>query len=572
MSAVEERNAFDFLVSDLSGEEKKHLLEKIKTAAQFSKEQLPLIDEKQRIAPESVNTRYAKLSLLTKILYWIISLFTGRQPIDTYISSLTASEGRAINEKYPGMFDYEENMLKSGFKREIQALKDAARFFYSVLDASVQRDKGAFFGYLVSIEAAELHKNLLDGSDPERLAMLNPDISDAKLRANALEFVEETINSIGEESRHELYENSRMLVITKALSSFLFDRLIMSFTQKGQEEKAVCPVNIVHAQLCELANILFSLKVPSLDVLSALFLFYMTGLHGEDYDQDGELQKFLTRAEKSIAVIRHFNISVPLLPIIRCASHDFLWEPKEISGGEDWFNIYKNYWITRTNKCFSEWIRKRRNAELSSALEHYFNGTAMSELENAWSEKKDSGIPVDDNLMLSFLLSFHKVIFMPEINVVIRPILVDGEFYKKENRTEFLESYNTIIKLDDVIKRFDDDLSGHGEFGMVWQQIEGDMQSIPVRRRKTQTLLDQINTAAAKIINDAQKALASMQNVLSGILERGNNTAYDTLSNFAHIAGKGVLFTDALNKCVLHLKETIEISNTIIELSRDDIF
>ncbi|MDR0526650.1 MAG: DUF5312 domain-containing protein [Spirochaetaceae bacterium] len=566
--AQDKYGVFDHLVSGLPGEEKKRLLEKIKKTALVSGE--PLVDEKQRIVPKGVDERYAKLSLFTKFLYWIIGLFTGRQTIDIYINSLVVSEGRSINEKYPGMFDYEENLLKSGFKHEIQNLKEAARFFYAVLDSSVQHDRGAFFGYLVSLQAPDLHKSLVEGTDPERISIIQPDDSDVKLRTCALEFIEQRINGIEDSARRVLYENSRTLIITKALASFLYDRLIMSFTQKGGEETAYCPANIVFAQLCELTNILFSLKVPSLDVLSALFLFSMEKIHGESYNQDEELQKFLNHAEKSILVIRNFNRNVPLLSIIRCTSRNFLWEPLEISGGEDWFNTYKNYWISLTNKRFYEWIREKHNAELTMSLEHYFKGMLMEEIDNAWSEKNDTGIPVNDVLALSFILSFHKLIFMNEINIIMRPILLDGEFYKKENRIEFIEAYNIVIKLDDTIKNFNSAIGRGGEFGQIWQQIEGDMQSVPVRRRKTQSLLDQVNQASFKIVSDAQNALISTKNVLCGILEHGDNAKYDTISNYAQLAGKGNGFSESIKKSVHLIKEALEILNRINELNSEE--
>ncbi|MDR2467812.1 MAG: DUF5312 domain-containing protein [Spirochaetaceae bacterium] len=562
---IDERGTFDHLVSRLNQDDKQKLLEKIKNRSILSSN--PLIDEKQRVVIEKPEERYQNLSILQKIWYWIVALFSGRTPRDIYMNSLTAMEGRLINERYPGMFDHQENLLKGGFRREVQNLKDAARFLYTTLEITVQRDRGAFFGYLGSLKMPALHEQLIQGSDPDYIASEHPDTIDAKLRVIALEFIEKTINSISEDERHAMYENTRTLFTTKALASFLYDRLIMAFTVKTKDDSA-CPVAVVRSQLYELANILYSLKnVPSTDLLSALFLFTITVSNKEDADQDAELQKFLQYAERSLAVIRNFNKNVPLLRIIRCATRDFDWEPVELSGGEEWFSVYKNYWFDLTNERFGEWIYARKNAALLHSFETFFAGMQLEEIENALSGTNDEGIPVDGTMTLSFLLTFHKRIVMPGINTVIRPILVDGEFYKKENRAEFMEAYNVLIKLDDTIKKFDSCLAKSGEYGKLWMQIENDMQSIPVRRRKTQALIDEVNQQALKIGTEAKKALVSMQNVLVGILERNENARYDTLINFAKLAGKGSTFNDGLAKAIADIEQAVNILEDIDEMN-----
>ncbi|MDR2481296.1 MAG: DUF5312 domain-containing protein [Spirochaetaceae bacterium] len=568
---MSETGAFDHLVSNLNQDEKQKLLEKIKSRTVLSPE--PLIDEKQHAVQEHPDTQYHNLPILKRIWYWLIGFFTGKSTMDVYIDSLAAAEGKIINEKNPGMFDYHEGLLKDGLYREIQNLKNAARFFYTALDSSINRNKDAFFGYLGSLEMPELHKELVEKSDPDIVHSEYPDMFDMRLRSIAIEQVEAKLNLISVSQRDAMYENARMLFLIKTLASFLFDRLIMAFNHKTPDETAVCFVAVVHTQLEELCDILFSLKkIPSIDLLSALFIFSMAEYQNdEDFDQDKELQKFIQKAEKSIMTIRSFNKNVPLLKIIRCVNRNFRWEPQELSGGEDWFLCYKNYWLETTNKNFIEWIHERRNTELLEEFNAYFKGALLQPIENALSNEKENNMQFDGALSLSFLLTFHKLIFMPEINVVIRPILVDGEFYKKENRIEFIESYNILIKLDDTIKTFDAELAPSGEYGKAWTQIAGNMHSLSVRRRKTQALLDDINTKVENIIEESKKSLVSMGHVLEGIVIHDENSKYDTLVNYAKLAGKGTVFIDGLNSAIQNLKTAISIIDDISEALKMDI-
>ncbi|MDR2865268.1 MAG: DUF5312 domain-containing protein [Spirochaetaceae bacterium] len=565
---MEANNPFDHLVSDLDQDEKTRLIEKLKMQSVLSTE--PLIDIKPKDKQEKTGIAYHKLPWQRRLAYWFISLFTGKAPSEIYLNQLIAASGRDINIIYPGMYDYQKIWLKEGFRHELQGLKEASRFFYAVLDSSVNRARGAFMGYLGSLSLPDIHEALMENTDPDSLSHAHPDYTDTKIRAMALDCIEKETAKIPEDIHATMYQDSRMLFALKALSSFLFDRLIMSFTQNADEEDLVCPIHLVKNQLISLDNILFSIKTtPSMDLLSALFIFSMQEYQGEQgFDEDKELQKFIQKAEKSIAVIRSFNKRVPLTKILNCALRDLSWEPAELPGGEDWFAVYKNYWTDTTKAKFSKWMRDRQNIGLAKRLEEYFDGQPLMLLEYAQTEEHPDGIPVDGILSLSFLLTFHKKTFMPGINVVIRPILIDGEFCSRENRTEFTESYNVLIKLDDVIKEFDRSLSLAGEIGRQWAQANSEVHSLTVRRRKIRTILEEVSEQVEKIIASARGALDSMDKVLNGIIIGSQDGKYNTLTNFVKICGKGTTFMDGLNLAIQNIHNAVIIIDDISAVNK----
>jgi hypothetical protein len=292
----------------------------------------------------------------------------------------------------------------------------------------------------------------------------------------------------------------------------------------------------------------------------------------EDFDEDKEMQKFIDKAEKSIGVIRAFNRHVPLVMIIRCATRDLTWEPSELPGGEDWYSVFKNYWITTTRSSFAEWIHDRRTRRLETGLQSYFAGAIMDPLEYAESPENPGGPPVEMSLALSFLKLFHKKVFMPQINVIIRPILINGEFCKPENRAEFTESYNVLIKLDDTIKSFEINLSPAGDIGKRWSQTTGEVQSITIRRRKVHTVKEEISENSHNILEGTYDALVSMENVLNGIMRgTGSGTAkYDTLINLAKIRGKGTQFMDGLELAIQNIHQAVELLNDMKLLDNED--
>ncbi|MDR3301215.1 MAG: DUF5312 domain-containing protein [Spirochaetaceae bacterium] len=560
---MESPNAFNNLASNLDKDEKSRLLNKLKMQSVLSEE--PLIGVQDPEKQEKTDAQFDRLAWYTRLWYWLLGLFTSKTPHDIYLNDLVAACGRDINILYPGRYDYQESLLKEGFRSEIASLKESARFFYAALDSSVQRDRGAFMGYLASLSLPDIHEALVENTDPNLLAGAHPELADTKLRTLALECIEKETAKITDDVHEIMYQNVRVLFCLKALSSFLYDRFLMAFKQNSGDDGAVCPVSIVKTQLIGLNNILFSMKkIPSMELLSALFVFTMQEHQNEqDFDEDKELQKFIQRAEKAIGVIRSFNKHIPLTKIIRCALRDLSWEPSELAGGEDWFAVYKNYWIESTQSNFAQWIRERRNKKLVEALEKYFDGGELLPLESSEADQDSEQIPINGVLLLSFLLTFHKRIFMPEINIIIRPILIDGEFCRQENRIEFTESYNVLIKLDDIIKAFDISLSASGDLGKQWAQISADIQSITIRRRKVHAITEQADEQVGKIVRNAYDALVSMEKVLDGVASVGHLTRYDTLTNLPKICGKGTTFMDGLALAIKNIHTAVQLLDDI---------
>jgi hypothetical protein len=563
-----DNSAFEKLSSTLTQYERLKLLEKI---GAFTDSQDVSFASAEKDAPPAVKAEdsYARLPWYKRLWYFIVGLFTGKSSLETYINGQIAEIGRGIDLVFPGMYDWQNNLLRQNFHTELVKLKEAARFFYSIFDSSMNRNRGAFFVFLGSIEMQELHARLSEKTEPSHFAAENPGIPYAKLKQMAVNYIEQEIDGISESHRQIMYENAHTLVCLKQLSSFLFDRFIMSFNQISGGTELVCPVAAVKNQLIDINNILYSIKKsPPLTLLSAMFIFITPGHdQGDDYDMESELQKFTARAEKAIEIIRTFYHRVPLVRILRCVLRDTTFIPVELPGGEEWFVMFRKYWIDNVIALFNEFIRERCRDKIQLLYDGLFEDFIADPFENITVDKDDDEkIPVDNIESLSYLLTFHKLIFMPLINVFIRPILIDGDFIQKENRTEFTESYNILIKLDDTIKTYTKRLGKSGDLGKRWQQVLSDVHSITLRRRKTAVILEDINHDINVIVSDSRKALTAMENILDGILDPAPGKPYNTLTNLAKISGKSASFTEGLTDGLGKLRQMILLLNSVAEL------
>jgi hypothetical protein len=551
------------LVSELTLEERKNLLEKLKSQSNLSSE--PLYEAEEEKAIVQPEEQYAGLPWYYRVFYIVLSFFRGKNPIKIFEDSQVGKLGREIESLSPGLYDYQHTYLLPQFYQFLSDLKEGARFFFTALDVSVGRDKGDFYAFLGSLELGEVHRRLQNETDPNAIAANFPEASGTEIRQMAFRTMEDAFSAITEEQRNAMYYDARSLHCLKELSSFLYDRVLMAFGFEASAAGQVCSVNVVREMLYSLNNILFSLQAPPpLPLLESLFVFLLQEKTAEPgFEVNQEMRNLLTRAENALVTIRTFNTRVPLTMILRCAGRDMSLSPRTISGGEDWFLVYREYWKRHIELLSAEYMRLRRHQDLLNSFRYFLKGANLKILDNVVSEANPDGLAIPEAMSLSFLLTFYSAVFMGDINKTLRPILIDGEFYKRENRTEFTEAYNDLIKLENDIKKFELSISLSGDYGKRYALAKQDMSSLPVKRRKIQLVLQDASGEAGRIINSGRGAIKSMINILNGVLGKDAAGRYDTLGNLAQLAGRGTNFTVSIAEAVEKFQKTLQIMDDI---------
>jgi hypothetical protein len=237
--------------------------------------------------------------------------------------------------------------------------------------------------------------------------------------------------------------------------------------------------------------------------------------------------------------------------------------PQQISGGEDWFLVYREYWKRQIETKYAEYMRNRKHQELLNSFRYFLKGTNLKILNNVVSESNPDGIPIPEAFTLSFLLTFYSAVFISDINKILRPILIDGEFFKRENRTEFPEAYNDLIKMEDDIKKFEADIAQSGDYGKRYTLAKQDISSLQIKRRKVQMVLEDASRDARKIIDHSRTAMKTMIKVLNGILKKDPDGKYDTLGNLAQLSGKTMTFSNGMVESIQKFQKTLQMLDDI---------
>jgi hypothetical protein len=556
------------LVNGLSLEERHSMLQKLQALAALPPESLYPVSSEPGAEP-GLEDQYAALPWYYRLYYFILGLFKNRVPKQLFLNSRIGKLGRRIDLEYPQFYNSQKALLLGEFHRFLSTLKGDARFFFDALDVSVNRDRGGFFAFLGSLEMPGIHRKLEAETEPSLLRAGNPSIPEAELRQAALRVMEEALGEITEAQRTTMYRNARSLYCLKELASFLYDRVLLAFSAAEGEQN--CSVYVVKDMLGSLNNILFSLRdPPSLPLLESLFIFILQErLKDPDFDRNQELQRLLRRAERALSSIRNFNRRLPLTLILKCGNRDMAYCPRQISGGEDWYAMYRDYWKRYVNSRFSAYLKERRHRELGEACQAFFRGEKTLALNHALSEEDSAGFPLDQSLSLSFLLSFYKLVFVPEIDPCLQPLMAEGEFLKKENRAEFAGAYNDLAGLGADIEALDGKIGNEGIYGERYAQARQEMSALPVKRRKIQLVLEDASGEGRAITERARGAIGSITGLIGGILKQEPGGRYDSLSNISQLEKKIPDLQEALRKAGELFKESLRILDDAVMLETE---
>ncbi len=480
------------------------------------------------------------LGFLQRLVLFFRRLFTGRD-LETLLSEDELKVlARLADQRLPGVVDYRRGLVAAPLLEELTKLRDSARFFYGVLERSFDRDRPSFYAFLASLTMPDINARLIAETDPLVWAEGHPEAEDPEVRQVVLAAFDEILLTFTEEGRRRMYADIRCLFFLKRLSGFLFDRLLMAFKSTGADSGPVASFSEVAELLVELGDILFSLSIPpSLELMESIFLF----VEKERLEKDGEafegvLKTDLGQAESALARIRAFNRRVPLVDLVRLATENPGHSPRELAAGEDWLVVFRSFWKGRIEQGLDELRKQRRYRRLKEEMADFVGQAPPPAFVHIGHEEGQDRPPVVQDLSLGFVDSFSRGAFSREFQRPLKLVLMDGDFYRKDNRLEFTDAFDILSRGSEVVMAFDARLGPEGEIGQAWMAARREVSSVAIKRRKMQSIARSAQDESERIIRDYAAGLIVMTRVLYGILKGEAGGRFDSLSNLSFLDGK----------------------------------
>lgn len=558
------QSVFDSLVRTLDEGERRDMLLKISKSGAVSSDPLFPPDTQAR-AREDVEDPFKSLGFLAKLWVTVRAFFSGVPKSDVLRRDEVKSIAKGIVSRFPGLFDPAEQSLLEPFLNEAQKLKRSAYAIKAMYEGSIGADRGSFYGLLGSLEMPEVHRALVERTDPGIVFESNPLLEDAEVRRIVLAALDEILSGTDDDARNRIYFDVRAMHFLNRIAEFPFERLL-AFFEKRKDGSRACPAGVVADRLAELANVLYSMaEAPPPVLLEAIILYCKRNeLDGEDASVESRVREELQKLDASLVAIRDFNARVPLHDIVRVVRSDPGWGASELPGGEDWFSAYRQFWKDRVDSKVAAFKATREAARLARQIAEYVGGRDRWVFLAGTDGKRIPGDEVPASRLesaLAFLYDFDRYLFGGELQRPLKTILLEGQFYKKENRSDFVEAYNALLSMRESVTNLEAKLRPSGEYGQAYAQARGEVISIPLKRHRIQAIMQSVDDEASQIAQAARTALEALVAILGGILKGGFGERFDSLSNLSRIGGKS---NEEFVRSVSVSKDRIEQGLTIL--------
>ncbi|WP_028973965.1 DUF5312 family protein [Spirochaeta cellobiosiphila] len=532
---------FEELVQTITPEERQNLLDALSTEVDLSDEPLSL--DTDGFTAVDLEKSFQSLNVIHRFFLFIKSLFTGKAIVDLMEDHLVAKQIDKITKVNSSLIDFRTNQFDTPMFTQITQLEESLGVFKDPLRYAFEVNKGEFYAFLGNHFIPDISVKLLNDTNPWTVRKNHPDKDSRDIKALCENALESAMMSITNNQKTDLYVHARVLYLLHKLSSFNWKLLTAPFLLGHPDYVSPCPVSELREGLEQIADIIQSLTIPpTLELLEVLFLFNSRENLQADDSKIGEYLKLkINYAEKALGVLRTFNKQVPLRDIIQFLSNNVNYNPEEVSGGEDWFQTYRKFWESRSRLQIQAFIKAENRQKIIKEAANFLGKDKISVLENYNKDFANQGISGRYCMTMAYLKEWYSTIMVEELNPLLKKILVDGDFYKKDNRAEFTDSYNNLLLLGSLITDFSTSLEPEYPFhqqlmGLVNQNLKAEDM-----KKEVSSLVMEVDLQAENIIKKALDAQNVMVKVLKGIVYGELGGKYDTLSNISHInfGGKG---------------------------------
>ena len=557
---------FEKLASGLSADERFRLLDRIKTEGSVGSD--PLYENTEDSDAQELEAFYGRLSIIKKLVLFFVALFNKKDSMQFLEETIIARIAKDIEKTHTGIYSQKTMTLGGAFASELRKLQDSLEVYMGPLKIAFSTYKSEFIASLAALEMPDVIEKLLEISNLENLSEGGDSLNEFDARRKMEKGVQETLEGIGEAQRSIMYQHLRSLHLLNELVLFPYQRLLTQFKKNQGGESA--KLSLLKNDLMDLGDILASFTQPVEDIaLKALFLFDDEDAELKDEDLTKDLQEKMDRSIDALKAIRSFNRIVPLPNLLKVCTRNVSYRAEQLGGGEDWFAQFRLYWsdyLEQTIKTFAYQNQKKR---ITGDALKLLSVDKLMLLPHYRSILYSSDVSVQYENTIGFIFRFSEYLFSREIARILKMFLVNGEFYKTQNRADFTDSFGKLVNVLTELQTFEDRLSSDGELGEELSSIEGEMVKQSLRTRKVVTILRAVDLRAEELIRFFSENLLLMISVVKGILYGEGSGSYDTLSNISYIGGtdnRSLLMR--LGVALQQMEEAAKITSEFWDLER----
>ncbi|MBI9106909.1 MAG: hypothetical protein JEZ04_09200 [Spirochaetales bacterium] len=552
---MDESGTFEKLVRELDPVERQELLKKLTPAEIVSAEPLIRKEPEQEIDLEK---EYYSLGLISRLVIFFHVVFAGEDKFQLTEDLVLKKLERELKRDSGEIVSLKNGQLLEDFLTELVKLHEASRFFSGPINAVWRHNRDEFLNFLGSFQIPIIHKQLEQITDFELTEKSTGFKNPVDVRKEVFLNVESNLAKITGDLRKSMYLHSKTVSVLSELIDYDYKSTENLFSKKN--DKLCCYFGDARAPLDRLTNVLSSLRVsPDQQLLEAMFLFMHEDLKVKDENFiQAELKNFFHEAKENLKKIREFNLKVQPAKLMKLVTGNIGYHSKPVSGGEDWFNLYSKYWYTLAESRYKKYSAEKRREKIFKDMQMYFKKDEMPVLEYYKNAFKFS---------CGFLNVFIRDEMAVRMNGILKKILVDGRFYKKQNKEGFTDSYSLLMGLYEKFRKFDAKSAKGGAYKIQIDDAGREMVSESLRAKKVASVVEQADFEAKELLDKGLEGLLLLKNILYGILHGKAGGQFDSLSNLnGLVTSESRDFIIDLNETYTKIDDAYRILGDIIAL------
>lgn len=569
---ADQESVFDRLVAELSNKERRELLQKIERSCAVSDE--PLVSDDGNQSTRDLQREYEALGWLDRLIVFLQALFFKKSRLELTEKILIRQVRSTVDRKVPGVFDFTGELVSGSFCRDVLRLRQAAQVFRSPLTSGFAnpQNKRDFYAFVGSQFLESFQEQLQRETDPWTIWRNDPTLGVEQVRQALDRNFDQLFQTLGVEERRQIILNVRALNGLYQFCQFPFETIINFFPQTGESQYSSCSIYDIKEQLKDLVNVLYSIPFPPrTPAVKALFLFYFQdAVADRNFDLEPELASRMNQAREALSFIRDFNRKYPLADLMKAVTGQINYEIVPYGSGDEWFRTYRDFWRDRVIQRFRLFAQEREKQKMVRELSQLWGIKEITKLSfyrsEAYDERPEILFPYTAS---AFHVFFGKVVAARAF-YALNSVLIDGKFYKRENRKDFEDVYNEFIKIPEKVKAF---TSSFEKGGDNYDRIQRFRETIPagsLRNRKIQEVFYNADRDLKYIFDNVFKLLTKLRNLVDGIVS-GNGGPFDTLSNLSEIGGgSNRQFQKDLQELQLLLTRSLNILHDVYTMESGD--
>ena len=532
-------SVFDRLARELSRDERRSLLAKIGESQDLNEEPMRL-DDAAANEPVLLDREFAELSFFARLRIILVGFFSGRGRHKLTEEFLLHKIQRKVERSASGLFDFHRELVSPKMYDQIAKLKSAMDVFRRPMIRAMEGDKPDFYALLAKLEFGDILARLEAETDPEKLEENMSGALPTEIKKRMDVVFDTILGDIIPDRRRRMAAHTTALARLRTLTRYPYDRILALFPPSDQGAGASASMRQLKDPLLELGDALYAFRSPpSTTLLETLFLFELQDtLTDGDSRLEAELTERMDRAAAALDIIRKTNSGIPWPDLLKALAEDLQYSARPVGGGEDWFHIFKAFWKDRLAIRYRVWADRKRQAELLRGLTALWGLEIVAEIPGYRGSEFPENIQPRHNASFSAVHALFLEVFQGRLYHSLNLVMIDGKFYKKDNRREFEEVYGRFLKTPDKVRALSARLRPEGEFGVRQADLRRLAASGENIEEKTRELVRTLDRESQNIVVPIIGDLKAMSRLLKGILE-GNGGAYDTLSNMSEIGGQG---------------------------------